>query len=183
LEYISPSENVKHAFDTGTKSTAKKVGQFNLEGKLIKVYNSIEEAANETGIRGTIAKVCTGNTNNKTAGGFIWRHLDENNNIIEKVQEVLPEMTKIKDFPNYSITKDGRFYSHNRKKFIPPSKVDGYLRVKLSNDKEIKSVMVHKLVAQTYIPNPNNYQYVTRKNKNKEDNRVENLQWSEKTKK
>ena len=36
---------------------------------------------------------------------------------------------------------------------------------------------VHRLVAQTYLPNPNNLLEVNHKNGNKADNRLENLEW------
>ena len=50
---------------------------------------------------------------------------------------------------------------------------DGYPTVKLDG----KLYKIHVLVALAFIPNPNNYQEVNHKNKNKTDNRVENLEW------
>lgn len=38
-------------------------------------------------------------------------------------------------------------------------------------------IMIHKLVAETFIPNPNNLPCINHKNENKLDNRVENLEW------
>jgi hypothetical protein len=47
---------------------------------------------------------------------------------------------------------------------------------KLKKDKK-KSYSLHRVVAETYIPNPNNLSDVNHKNGNKKDNRVENLEW------
>lgn len=53
----------------------------------------------------------------------------------------------------------------------------GYLQVCLSKNKKIKTIYVHRLVAQTFIPNPNNLPCVNHKDEDKTNNRVENLEW------
>lgn len=53
----------------------------------------------------------------------------------------------------------------------------GYRVVFLSKNSKAKAVTVHRLVAQSFIDNPNNYPQVNHINENKEDNRVENLEW------
>lgn len=53
----------------------------------------------------------------------------------------------------------------------------GYLTVCLSSNCYYKPVKVHRIVAKTFIENPNNYPVVNHKNGIKSDNRVENLEW------
>ncbi len=68
------SENNKHAIDTGLRKCSRKIGQYTIDDKLVKEFNSIADAMNETGIK-TIKHVLYGKQ--KIAGGFIWKYLDE----------------------------------------------------------------------------------------------------------
>ena len=81
----------------------------------------------------------------------------------------------------YAVTTDGQVYSYRRKKYLKQSwshsSNDGYLQVTLCKDGFKKIMKVHRLVAEAYIPNPNNYDTIDHINGIKEDNRVENLQW------
>lgn len=53
----------------------------------------------------------------------------------------------------------------------------GYQSVCLYKNGVKKLFQVHRLVAQAFIPNPNNYPCVNHKNEIKDDNRVDNLEW------
>ena len=53
----------------------------------------------------------------------------------------------------------------------------GYLSVKLSKDGKVHRFNVHKLVAQAFIPNPDNLPEINHKDENKLNNCVDNLEW------
>lgn len=54
---------------------------------------------------------------------------------------------------------------------------DGYLLISLYKEQKIIKGKIHRLVAQHFIPNPENKKTVNHKNGNKNDNSVSNLEW------
>jgi hypothetical protein len=95
-------------------------------------------------------------------------------------------MRTIPDYPDYAITPDGQVWSNKRKRFLKGRlDKDGYRRYEISNGTHRvggrasgKSFMAHRLVALTYIPNPDNKPVVDHLNRKRLDNRVENLRWA-----
>ena len=79
--------------------------------------------------------------------------------------------------------KSGRHsnYSHFHEEKIMSNAIDkssGYIRISLFKDSKGKSFNTHTLVANAFIPNPENKPTVNHKNSVRHDNRVDNLEWA-----
>ena len=64
----------------------------------------------------------------------------------------------------------GRIISQQKRK-------DGRLTVALYSHSKRKRMLVHRVVADAFIPNPNNYPCINHKDENPANNKVENLEW------
>ena len=75
----------------------------------------------------------------------------------------------------------GRKYSKTiylpEKILKPKYDKDGYLRIGLRKNKKTKTLFLHRLIAQAFIPNPQNKKQINHINGIKDDNRIENLEW------
>lgn len=86
------------------------------------------------------------------------------------------------DYPNYLISSYGRCYSLYQGKLLTPilcadRKVLQYFCYKLTKDKKSRWVRVHRLVAETFLENPESKYYVHHKDGNALNNRADNLLW------
>jgi hypothetical protein len=78
----------------------------------------------------------------------------------------------------YYITKQCEIFSFKHKKMSQTDNGNGYLCVALRKEvNKKKTVRVHRIIAQSFIENPNNYPIINHKNGIKTDNRLENLEW------
>lgn len=99
-----------------------------------------------------------------------------------------------KDIKNYEgcyqVSNLGRVRSLTRKvktfngvrtskgQLLKPLKTNtGYYRVDLKQNQKDKYMSIHRLVAEAFIPNPNNYPIINHKDNNPQNNCVDNLEW------
>ena len=89
----------------------------------------------------------------------------------------------------YQVSNLGRVYSVMRiingihyggrmvRQFQRDKKDKFYLHVQLWNKGKPKCMLVHRLVAMAFLPNPNNYPCVNHKDEDKQNNKADNLEW------
>ena len=79
----------------------------------------------------------------------------------------------------YQVSNLGQVKSMiGQEKVLHPKKHrNGYLQIGLHKDKKRKTMYIHRLVAQAFIPNPENLQQVNHKDENPSNNSMDNLEW------
>ena len=87
----------------------------------------------------------------------------------------------IEEYPTYMVSNLGRvknlnFNRSGKEKLLQPCGKT-YKMVSLCKDNTKTNVCVHRLVAESFIPNPNNLECVNHIDENKHNNRVDNLEW------
>ena len=104
-------------------------------------------------------------------------------------------MSKIQDLPNeewldipnfdghYQVSNLGRIkslkYGKERLKKCHNNKLTGYQQCILCINGKTKNFLVHRLVCDTFIPNPHNLNRVNHKDLDKMNNTAENLEWTD----
>ena len=105
------------------------------------------------------------------------------------MQEIWKDIEGYEGF--YQVSNKGRVKSLKRKicsnsnhkyntlseKLLKLSGGGKYIQVILCKDGKTSAKLVHRLVAQAFIPNPNNYPVINHKDENKKNNDVRNLEW------
>lgn len=90
----------------------------------------------------------------------------------------------------YQVSCDGQIRSYDKlkfngfKEFMFKGRIlrqrrrpNGYMDVSLHKERSFKPVLIHRIVASAFIPNPDNKPYVNHINCDKSDNRIQNLEW------
>jgi hypothetical protein len=174
LEWVSQKENIKHAIDNNLINTRKcPVIQYDLNKNQIEIFDSIKEITEKYGFdRSFIIRACKNQVS--SAYGYKWEYVDK--------QEIITDFDGkiINNYTNYLVNNNGNIYSKKSKKILKPIKnKNGHVYVSLIHDVTQKksNFYIHRLVAEYYLDNPNNFSIVIHKNRDKSDNRLENLEW------
>ena len=83
----------------------------------------------------------------------------------------------INNFINYHISTFGNIKNIITNKYLKPTIKSGYYHITLTNNKFKKCYKIHRLIALSFIDNPENKTDVNHKDKNKLNNHIDNLEW------
>jgi hypothetical protein len=174
LEWATYSEQKYKENNKPRTCIGKPVIQRDLQGNFIKRWEKTVDAAKELVIRqSSISHALSGRT--KTSGEFIWEYCEEDNK--DFVGEI---WKKISEEYDAFVSNFGRIRKNGRNPHYGTSLESGYYRTSLFNKKEniYKNLLVHRLVCQAFLPNPDNKPMVNHLDENKSNNKLENLIWT-----
>lgn len=121
LEWVSPSGNVQHAFNTGLIMSRKPVRQFELDGTFVANYRSVADAEAATGCTGIWASATKSTLSGKWRWQFIEEGEDNNSTIsvfkgrVRPIRQLTYRGERIADFA--SISKAAESVGMNRSYF------------------------------------------------------------------
>ena len=86
---------------------------------------------------------------------------------------------EIPNYPKYEASNLGRIRNKKKQNILKPIKTkSGYYNISLGNTLNGNPPKrVHRIIALTFIPNPNNLPQINHKDENKANNAVDNLEW------
>jgi hypothetical protein len=172
LEWITVSENIKHAHQNDERKTTRVViVRTNLDGTNPVLYESVTKAREEFG--SCVIDCLAGHI--KQARGYLWAYETPKIKIDEQDLD-LTTFKQIENHTNFLISIDGKVYNKTRKSFLTPRQTGSYMSVVLDK----KHHCIHRLLALHFIDKPENYNdkwIVNHKDGNKLNNSIENLEW------
>ena len=102
----------------------------------------------------------------------IWKDIEG----YERLYQI-SNLGNVKSLDRYIINKNGD-KQYFPGKYLTQGISDNYLKVTLSKSNKQRTFRVHILVARAFIPNPENKPEVNHMDGNKQNNRVDNLEWN-----
>jgi hypothetical protein len=191
LEWATMSEQNYHSALVSKKERPlfnRSVLKLNKQtNNIIEEYKSISDAArwiinnnlttikefNPNNISIISSKICAvANNKRNKAYNFKWKYNETNTYIDNEIWNEIP--FQIIGKYNYFVSNLGRFKNNKNEiktNYIPST---GYIRIRISN----KKYLLHRLVALTFLENPENKEFVNHKDGNKINNLLDNLEWA-----
>ena len=102
----------------------------------------------------------------------IWKSINETNGYYE-----ISNLGNVRTIDRYARVCGGGKRLVNGKPIKPMICSNGYLELQASVEGKRRIFMIHRLVAQYFIPNPNNLPEVNHKDENPQNNCADNLEW------
>lgn len=97
---------------------------------------------------------------------------------MEEIWKAVVGYEGLYEVSNLGRVKSLHYYGGDRQAIIKQSKrTDGYMHIGLSKNGICRSLVVHRLVAQAFIPNPDGLEMVNHKDEDRTNNNVSNLEW------
>lgn len=90
----------------------------------------------------------------------------------------MDQWVKTPNNPNYIVSNTGKIRREGSDRDHSVRDRKGYLSVDLYENSKRKTERVHRLVAEAFVPNPDNKPYVNHKDGNKYNNNASNLEWA-----
>ena len=84
---------------------------------------------------------------------------------------------RVRSVDRYVKYLNGMIHLHKGKMLSPGIRSDGYLQVSLCCNGKYKTISIHRLVAQAFLPNPYNLPMINHKDEVKTNNSADNLEW------
>lgn len=184
LRWVSQSENIINAYKNNPNfaNVNKSVSKMNYEGKVIKTYKSLTEAAKDHGTNriSDIAACCKGKK--ETYLGYKWKYNEEiykpelkDDEIFKPIDEFFGE----KFISDREVSNYGKIRNSKTGIYLKPCSTSGYDVIQLRSITNKRfTVAIHRLVAYFHIKKETDKsKIVNHKDENKLNNHYENLEW------
>ena len=168
LRWCSRSDQIYNQDKRDTIKLGRAIYQLSLDGEIVQRWNRIIDACNTLELNPPNISECLSKSHRST-GGFKWRYCDE-------IDDDLPNeiWKQIDTSEHFHVSNMGRIQTRRLGKRYGHKTDVGYMTVRLYDKVEL----VHRLVCIAFHgKSPSDRPFVNHKNRDKSDNRAENLEW------